>query len=175
MPETIPAAPSAARRHAAVLDGDFVVFLIGMRINTLHRPDLWMPVARSMPQMLAELARQPSLGLLGARTLWMGRHIEVVQYWRSFEHLHAYAHARDAAHLPAWRAFNRAAAASGAVGIWHETYRVAADAYEAVYVNLPPHGQGQAGRLVDATGSRATARGRLGAAAGSAAAAPVSA
>ena len=47
-----------------------------------------------------------------------------VQYWRSFEHLAAYARATDHEHLPAWREFNRTVRASGDVGIFHETYRV---------------------------------------------------
>lgn len=107
-------------RVAARIEGGFVVFLIGMRVNKLHRPDKWMPVASAMGRMLPELEADPSLGLLGTRTRWAGRHIDLIQYWRSFEHLHAYARARDAAHLPAWRAYNRAVRDNDAVGVWHE-------------------------------------------------------
>ena len=46
-------------------DGELVVFLIGMRINKLHRPDLWLPTLRAMPTMLAELSKDPDSGLLG--------------------------------------------------------------------------------------------------------------
>ncbi|MGO0577562.1 monooxygenase family protein [Ornithinimicrobium panacihumi] len=35
-----------------------------------------------------------------------------MQYWRSVDHLYAYARQPDARHLPAWRAFNRAAGSS---------------------------------------------------------------
>jgi hypothetical protein len=31
-----------------------------------------------------------------------------VQYWRSMDHLVAYARNKEAKHLPAWRAFNKA-------------------------------------------------------------------
>jgi hypothetical protein len=49
----------------------------------------------------------------------------------------------------------------GDVGIWHETYRVEAGAYEAVYSGMPTRGLGRVGRLVPATGRRETARQRL--------------
>ena len=112
--------------------------------------------------MLAELERAPELGLLHARLHFGFPNVMVVQYWRSFEHLHRYATDRSFAHLPAWRAFNRAVASNGDVGIWHETYLVRAGAYETVYNNMPPFGLGLAGRLVPARGPRMSAKGRLG-------------
>lgn len=96
MSEVIP------QRMTARIEGDFVVFLIGMRINKPWKVWKWAPVARQMPQMLAELAAQPGLGLLHARTHFGLPNILVVQYWRSFEHLHAYATGANALHLPAW-------------------------------------------------------------------------
>jgi hypothetical protein len=53
-------------RFAAEIEGDFVVFLIGMRINHLLLVHKWLPVARAMPRMLRELMQRPELGLLGA-------------------------------------------------------------------------------------------------------------
>jgi hypothetical protein len=85
----------------------------------------WTRVAAAMPLMIAELKRNPALGLLHAQYFVYRRGVEVIQYWRSFELLHAYAHARDAAHLPAWAEFNRRIGSSGMVGIWHETYTIA--------------------------------------------------
>lgn len=149
-------------RLAARIEGDFVVFLIGMRINRLHRPDKWVPVAGAMGRMLPELVRRPELGLLGSRTRWGGRHLDLVQYWRSFGHLHAYARARDAAHLPAWRAYNRAVRGNDAVGVWHETFLVRAGEYEAVYRSMPPYGLAAAAEAVPAGGALASATGRLG-------------
>ena len=149
-------------RFSARIEGDFVVFLIGMRINKLHRPDRWLPVAGAMPRMLAELEADPHSGLLGSRLRRSGRHIDLVQYWRSFEHLHAYAHAHDAAHRPAWRAYNRAARGNDAVGVWHETFLVRAGEYEAVYRKMPPYGLAAAAEVADAVGGRYSAAGRLG-------------
>lgn len=148
-------------RFAAEIEGDFVVFLIGMRINQLWAVHKWMPVSRAMPRMLSELFRQPKLGLLEARSYLSGRTVMVAQYWRSFDHLHAYAHARDKAHLPAWAEFNRLVGGNGAVGIFHETYLVPARSYEAIYVNMPRIGLAKAGQIVSATGARESARDRL--------------
>ena len=149
-------------RMAAELEGDFVVFIIGFRIKQLWRVNAWLPVFLAMPKMLRELAQQPELGLLGGQNAGL----TIIQYWRSTEHLNRYAQARSHEHLPAWRAFNQnARRAAGAVGIWHETYRVAAGQYEALYVDMPAHGLGTAGRLVPASGRRETAAGRMGGAA----------
>ena len=150
------------QRMTARIEGDFVVFLIGMRVNRPWKIWKWAPVARQMPKMLAELAGQPELGLLHARTHFGLPNILVVQYWRSFEHLHHYATGANALHLPAWQAFNRAIGSNGDVGIWHESYLVKDGAYESVYNNMPPYGLGVAGSLQPAQGRMKSARGRLG-------------
>jgi hypothetical protein len=112
-----------------------VAFLIGMRINRPWKIRQWLPVATAMPRMLQELAARPDLGLLAHRTYVSGRTVLTVQYWRSAEDLDRYARARDHAHLPAWREFNRRVRDNGDVGIFHETYVL--DRHETVYVNMP--------------------------------------
>lgn len=139
-------------RLTASIEGDFVVFLIGMRINHPLRVHKWWPVAAAMPRMLAELSRHPEMGFIHAET-WFSRTMILVQYWRSMDQLMAYAKNRDAQHLPAWRAFNKAVGTDGSVGIWHETSTVAAGAYENVYVNMPAFGLGRAGILHPARGA----------------------
>lgn len=148
-------------RYAARIEGDFVVFLIGMRINRLLLPHKWLPTVFAMPRMLKELAKQPELGMLHAQTFVSGRTILVVQYWRSFDQLHAYAHAKNLGHLPAWAEFNRKVGGNGTVGIFHESYLVKAGQYEGVSVNMPRHGLAKAGEMVPATGSMRDARSRL--------------
>jgi len=150
-------------RFAAKIDGDFVVFLIGMRINQLWAVHKWLPVSRAMPRMLAELKRQPELGLLEASYFLSPPVAMTVQYWRSFEQLHAYAHSKDKEHLPAWAEFNRLVGATGVVGVFHETYVVSAGKYEAVYVNMPRMGLAQAGEMVPAVGRMESAKERMGA------------
>ena len=147
-------------RLTARFDGDFVVFLIGMRINRPWKILSWLPITQAMPRMLAELAAHPEMGMLGGE-LWFGRTTIQVQYWRSVEQLFAYATNRDAAHLPAWKSFNQGVARSGDVGVWHEMYRVSPGAYENVDVNMPPFGLGKVGTLVPASGALHSAEGRM--------------
>lgn len=147
-------------RLTATTQGDFVVFLIGMRINKPLLVHKWLPVVRAMPRMLKELSRQPDLGFIHAE-MWFARTTIMVQYWRSMEQLLAYAKNKEAEHLPAWRSFNTAVGTDGSVGIWHESYKVAPGGYESVYLNMPPFGLGKAGVLLPATGGRQSASGRL--------------
>jgi len=149
-----------SERVTARLDGEFVVFLIGMRINRPLAVHKWLPVLRAMPRMLSELHRQPEHGFLHAQ-MWFARTTIMVQYWRSMDHLLAYAKSRTAEHLPAWRAFNQAIGTDGSVGIWHETYSASAGSHESIYVNMPAFGLGRAGTLVPVAGSEQSAAGRL--------------
>ncbi len=52
-------------RMTVHFEGDFVVFLIGMRINRYWKLHKWLPVASSMPKMLKELSQKPESGFLG--------------------------------------------------------------------------------------------------------------
>jgi hypothetical protein len=148
-------------RLTAAIDGDFVVFLIGMRLNQPWKVHKWWPVAAAMPRMIGELQRQPELGFLHAE-MWFSRTIILVQYWRSMDQLLAYAASKQAAHLPAWKAFNQSVGTDGSVGIWHETYSIANGAYENIYVNMPPFGLGCAGELQAATRRKHAAMDRVG-------------
>ena len=149
------------KRMTAELEGDFVVFLIGMRINKFWKIWQWLPAVQAMPKMLRELGEHPEMGLLHAATYFTFPNITVVQYWRSFDQLVNYAGNRDAEHFPAWVAFNKRTGSNGDVGIWHETYKVAAGEHESVYNNMPAFGLGKAGSLVSAVGRKSTAAGRI--------------
>lgn len=150
-------------RHTAHIDGDFVVFIIGMRINRLWKPHRWLPVLMAMPPMVKELEARPESGFLGASQGFLAGGPALVQYWRSFEDLERYARDADARHMPAWRKFNQRVRGSGDVGIWHETYRVRAGDYEAIYGNTPRIGLAAAGQHLPLVGSSATAARRIGA------------
>lgn len=147
----------------ADMDGDFVVFLIGMRINKPWKILQWLPIIQAMPKMLRELSIHKEMGLLHFDTYFTFPKVIVIQYWRSFEGLVTYAGSRDAEHFPAWVAFNKRVGVNGDVGIWHETYKIAAGEYEAVYVNMPEFGLGKAGTPASAVGRKSTAAGRIGA------------
>lgn len=139
------------KRVTADIEGDFVVFLIGIRINKPWKLHEWLPAFMAMPRMIRELERRPGSGFLGhAMSLGV-----IVQDWRSFEHLEAYARDADPQYWPAWVDFNKR------VGIWHEAYRVRAGEYECVYSGMLPFGLAKASPTVDAVGQRESARGRL--------------
>jgi hypothetical protein len=160
-------ATSGQDRKCAQHEGDFVVFLIGMRINRWWRIDKWWPLLPAMNRMLIELDRLPrgTTGCLGHTVLGFG---VVVQYWRSFDDLERYARSEEHGHWPAWRAFNRRMkGAAGAVGVWHETYLVQAGAYETLYLDMPPFGFGKATAVRTASGTHGAARQRLDAVQGS--------
>ena len=146
------------QRMSAEIDGDFVVFLIGMRINKPWKVHKWFPVFSAMPKMIKELESNPELGMLGHT---FGFKV-IIQYWKSFDHLESYARSKDNIHLPAWKAFNQSVGKSrGDVGIWHETYQIRAGEYETVYSGMPPIGLGAVATLSPTTASKESARERI--------------
>lgn len=151
--------PVIARRVAARIEGDFVVFLIGARINRWWRLPRHLWFLRTMSKMLDELADRPAPGFLGVETLSPTTN---VQYWRSIEDLTAYARDADREHYPYWLRFNREIRSDGDIGIWHETYLVADGQYEAIYNAMPLSGLAKAAAHVDAVGQLSSATGRAG-------------
>jgi hypothetical protein len=148
-------------RVTARVDADeFVVFLIGMRVNKPWKVHKWLPVARAMGRMLNELHGAEALGLRHVES-WFGRTSIMLQYWDSFDALEDYALAKSRTHMPAWSAFNKAIASNGDVGIWHETYIVKPGQFECVYNNMPRFGLSRAFETVPATGAQARARSRM--------------
>jgi hypothetical protein len=135
------------QRITAETDEEFVVFLIGMRINKLWKIHKWLPVLLSMPKMIKELQQTPDLGLMNHHQ-WLGRTTFMVQYWQSFEQLETYAKSKTGAHLPAWTEFNKKIGSNGDVGIWHETYLVKPGNFESIYNNMPLFGLAKATKFV---------------------------
>src|SRR5262245_33290091 len=115
-------------RWTAQIEGDFVVLLIGAQFNFLHPIRTFRDLGgrKGMKHMLDYLSSRPEKGLLGYE---MGLPI-IVQYWRSFEHLEAFARDKDDPHLEAWRNYWRRVGKEARTGIWHETYLVRAGEYE---------------------------------------------
>ena len=142
-------------RWCAEIDGDFVVFLIGARFQPLHLIRTFRDLGgrRGMKHMLDYLTQHPEKGLLAYE---LGLPV-IVQYWRSFEHLEAFARDKDDPHLDVWRNYWRRVGKQPRSGIWHETYLVRAGEYENVYGNMRAFGLGKAGSLkpaAEAVGAR---------------------
>jgi hypothetical protein len=143
-------------RQRATIEGDFVVFLIGARFQLTHPIRTFRDLGgrRGMQHMLKHLTEHPEKGLLGYT---MGLPV-IVQYWRSFDHLEAFARDENDPHSVAWRTYWKRVGKSNRSGIWHETYKVRAGEYEAIYANMPPFGLGQAGTLAPLKGTTSRER-----------------
>lgn len=148
-------------RMTADVEGEFVVFLIGMRINSPWKIHKWLPVSMAMPKMINELYKNPDLGFITHES-WFGRTTIMVQYWKSFEHLERYAKNKESHHLPAWASFNKNIGSNGDVGIWHETYLAKKGSYECVYNNMPRFGLAKLDGHMPASGKLNSARDRMG-------------
>lgn len=149
-------------RFSADVEGDFVVFLIGMRINRPGKIHKWLPISSAFRRMLQALDSHPELGCLGHLD-WFGRTTISVQYWRDFESLERFARDSTLPHVEPWRRFNRAVGKSGDVGIWHETYRVDAGGYEAIYANMPIFGMAAATTHLPVSAKGQSSAARIGA------------
>src|SRR5689334_6142941 len=91
-------------RWTSKIEGDFVVFLIGARLQASHPLRSMRDLGgftRGMPAMLKYLSEHPEKGLLGYQLF--APSLANVQYWRSFAHLEAFAHDDSDPHLAAWR------------------------------------------------------------------------
>ena len=135
-----------------------VVFLIGARVNRWWLLPLSLPILSKMNQMLRELLADPDSGLLGIQPLGLSG---TVQYWKSYEHLQRYAHDSQKTHRPTWLKFMKRLFVNWSVGVWHETYLVAAGQYESVYTNMPKFGLGQFKPLTPAAGAMKSSAQRL--------------
>src|SRR5690606_25874696 len=109
--------PVLPGRFTADVDGEFVVFLIGMRVNRFRSFRKWRMVAGAMPPMMRRLATDPDSGCLGTETFFRFGPLTTitVSYWESFEHLEGFARSPDEPHLGPWRDFNRMIGSDGSV------------------------------------------------------------
>ena len=152
--------PVIPGRMTAHLDGEFVVFLIGMRINKPWKVHKWWPVFVAMPRMIRRLS-QEDLGMLSYHVALRPSGPILVQYWRSAEELQRFARDSLLPHLAAWRMFNRWVGFTGDVGFWHETYVVQPGGYETVYGNMPRFGLATAGQHLPVARKGESAASRL--------------
>ena len=73
-------------RWTADIDGDFVVFLIGVEVRDPEQAGPAVGLLMAMAEMLGELMQDPAKGLLGFQQFGAVGGV-IVQYWRSFEAL----------------------------------------------------------------------------------------
>jgi len=150
-------------RYTADVSRDFVVFIIGMRVNHWWMFHLWLPVAIAMPRMMLKLKKDKSLGLLGSEAFFrlFPLTTTLISYWDSFEHLDRFAKDKNLPHASAWAKFMKSVGSSGHVGIYHETYKVKASDFECVYGNMPKFGLASSFTHVPIQNSQDTAKARI--------------
>ena len=102
------------RRVSGEIEGEFVLFLIGVRLNKPWKLN-WLPLLGQCRVCARNSTKSPNLGMMHYRVHFGFPNTMVVQYWRSFEQLTAYAQDRIQLHLPAWSAFNKAISNNGDV------------------------------------------------------------
>ena len=149
-------------RYTADTNEDFVVFLIGMRINKFWQVRSWLAVSRAMGPMMKQLYEHPEKGFLGGENFFNGRTTRLLSYWRSFEDLERFARNPADPHLSAWQMFRKNIGDDGSVGIWHETYQVKAGQFESFYGNMPRFGLAKAFGHQPVTRGLNSARKRMG-------------
>ena len=66
-------------RHTAQIEGPFVIFIIGMRVNHLLALHKRLPVAKAMGPIVEHLLAHPELGLLHAQSYAYRRGAALVQ------------------------------------------------------------------------------------------------
>lgn len=153
----------APGRFTAQIDGPFVVFRLGIRVNRFFSFWKWIPTLLAIVPTLRSLLRSPAPGLLGAFSIfYLSAGMGVVQYWRSLDDLKSFARSKESPYMELWRRYNASVGSDGSVGIWYEMFLVEAARYEVVYDNMPVSGLAAASTHVPAVGRRETARRRLG-------------
>jgi len=130
-----------------------VLFMFGIRANSLPAMRHWLPLWRQTQAMIREQRARPECGLLWSTSWREGREGTVLQYWRTMEALMAYAQDMQFIHGPLWKAFNHGIGDSGQIGIWHEAIVIDAETpghLHTIYRDVPERGLAAATTRVDA-------------------------
>lgn len=129
-------------RFTARASEDFVVFIVGMRVNRWWMLHKWISVFLTMPRVLRRLKSEPALGMLHAESFFRFFPMTtcMITYWKDFSSLENFAKNSAEPHVAAWTRYMKKIGADGTVGIWHETYQIRKGQYESVYDNMPKFG-----------------------------------
>ena len=136
--------------------------LIRLGVQWRGLPGLFyaLRLGRAIDRSTAE-ATAAGAGLLNSERFSLGRgHFGVLQYWRSFDDLEAWA--RRPPHSEWWRGAVERMRTKGDFGVYHETFLVPRDGVESIYLNCRPTGLSAFGTPGEPVGPMTTSRGRLG-------------
>ncbi|WP_336024986.1 DUF4188 domain-containing protein [Halobellus salinisoli] len=134
---------------AAEIDGEYVIYINGMRLNKLRALPKYLRAGLKAGKMFEQLAADPDSGFLGYLPAYMGlRSGAAIQYWRSLEDIKRFAQDPNGTHVPAWQWYEEEVGTNGELGFWAELYVVKDGSFETFYRNMPPTGLGEHGSLV---------------------------
>lgn len=134
---------------AAEIDGEYVIYINGMRLNRLRALPKYVRAGLAAGRMFEELEADSDSGFLGYLPAYMGlRCGAAIQYWRSLEDIRRFAQDPDGPHVLAWQWYDEAVGDGGDLGFWAELYVVKEGNFETFYRNVPPIGLGEHERLV---------------------------
>ncbi|KAL6721911.1 hypothetical protein ACLMJK_001016 [Lecanora helva] len=134
---------------------EVVCFLVGSNCN--HPMGVFSPgfkvIAKYFSDMWVEAdTNREKWGFLGKSTITTmptpggGSALITISYWRSIDHLHAFA--ASPLHKAGWEWFGQITKKWPHIGILHETFEAKERGWENVYKNSWPVGMGQAQHLV---------------------------
>jgi hypothetical protein len=133
---------------------------LGIQVKSLSA---WLFARRLRAAIVtdARSAAGQESGLLNSESFAFGlTHFGVLQYWRSFDDLEAWA--RKPPHSEWWREAVERMRRQQDLGIYHETFLVRGTDLESISLNCTPAGLARFGRLDQPVGPLTTSRGRLG-------------
>ncbi|MDX1746548.1 MAG: DUF4188 domain-containing protein, partial [Halobacteriales archaeon] len=84
---------------AAEMDGGFVIYINGMRLNKLRAIHKYLRAGLKAAKMFERLEADPDSGFLGYQPAFMGlRTGAAIQYWRSLDDIRRFAQDPDDLH-----------------------------------------------------------------------------
>jgi hypothetical protein len=139
---------------------ELALLRLGLQARSLSA---WRFVRRLRGEIVAEARRAKTQGegLLHSEWFRLGiGHSGVLQYWRSFEALEAWA--RREPHALWWRAAVERMRMRRDLGVYHELYVVRPGDIESIFIDCRPAGLAAFGVRGEPVGPSTTSRGRLG-------------
>lgn len=133
-----------AGRHHADVQGEVVVFPIGMKINRWWAIHRWFTPMINTIRLWRHVQFVRPDGYLSGYLFFYARGVGMMQYWRDFESLEEFARDSERPHLAAWRQLVSQTSGDQTFGYWHETYVIDAANSETIYGSMTPFGLGAA-------------------------------
>ena len=130
-------------RYYARQEQDFVLFVLGLRVNHYWNFREVLKLYRLIPKVFAEARQLGGIGYLGGTYRFTLREPLIIQYWQSMDALQRFAHDPAHSHAQIWKLYHATAGKSGSIGIWHEAYHIVPKGQQSNYFNMPFTGMGQ--------------------------------